>query len=140
VYSVNNAQMVRLGVLAGMGIAILPWQMVADDLAAGTLKRIMADHRVDDPDLKVSIVYPNRQFLPARTRSFVEHTLEHFSRVAAGPWDASDAADVAGIADAAVDASRMPDTNGVSMPEPPAQTPPPMAKEMRTGLHAPRGA
>ncbi len=37
VYSVNSVMMVRLGVLAGMGIAILPWQMVADDLAAGTL-------------------------------------------------------------------------------------------------------
>jgi DNA-binding transcriptional LysR family regulator len=117
VYSVNNVQMVRLGVLAGMGIAILPWQMIADDLAAGTLKRIMADHRVDDPDLKVSILYPNRQFLPARTRSFVEHTLVHFNH-------------------AAYDVSYAPRT---SMPEP-AQTPPPMAGEMRTSLHAPREA
>ena len=140
VYSVNNAQMVRLGVLAGMGIAILPWQMVADDLAAGTLKRVMADHRVDDPDLKVSIVYPNRQFLPARTRSFVEHTLEHFSRAAADPGDASDAAVVANavdIADASDDAPHMPDMSGICMSEPPAQTPPPTAREMRANLHAP---
>ena len=140
VYSVNSAQMVRLGVLAGMGIAILPWQMVADDLAAGTLKRVMADHRVDDPDLKVSIVYPNRQFLPARTRSFVEHTLEHFSRAATGPWDVSDAANAAGIANATNDAPRMADTPGASMCGPSAQTPPPMAGEMRTSLHAPREA
>jgi DNA-binding transcriptional LysR family regulator len=79
-YSVNSAVMVRLGALAGMGIAILPWQMIADDLAAGTLKRVLADHQVDDPDVNVSIIYPNRQFLPAKTRSFVEHTLAHFGR------------------------------------------------------------
>lgn len=24
-------------------------------------------------------VYPNRQYVPARTRSFVEHALDHFS-------------------------------------------------------------
>jgi len=114
VYSVNSAMMLRLGVLAGMGVAILPWQMVADDLAAGTLTRIMDDHRVDDPDLKVSIVYPNRQFLPAKTRTFVNHTLEHFSRSVAS-------ADAAAVPAA-------------------AQTPLPVAGEMSTSLHALRDA
>lgn len=78
VYTVNSVSMVRLGALAGMGVAILPRQLIADDLAAGTLRRIMQDHRVDDPDLNVSLIYPNRQFLPAKTRAFVDHALEHF--------------------------------------------------------------
>ncbi|RFU45923.1 LysR family transcriptional regulator [Paraburkholderia sp. DHOC27] len=78
VYTVNSVAMVRLGALAGMGVAILPLQLVADDLAAGTLQRLMPDHRVDDPNLSVSLIYPNRQFLPAKTRAFVEHALEHF--------------------------------------------------------------
>jgi DNA-binding transcriptional LysR family regulator len=78
VYTVNSVPMVRLGALAGMGVAILPRQLVADDLDAGTLQRIMQDHRVDDPDLTVSLIYPNRQFLPAKTRAFVDHALEHF--------------------------------------------------------------
>ena len=78
VYTVNSVPMVRLGALAGMGVAILPRQLVANDLAAGTLRRIMQDHRVDDPDLTVSLIYPNRQFLPAKTRAFVDHALEHF--------------------------------------------------------------
>lgn len=90
VYTVNSTPMVRLGALAGMGIAILPWQMVADDLATGALKRLMADHRVDDPDLRISIIYPNRQFLPAKTRSFVDHTLKHFGLGAAAAADAPD--------------------------------------------------
>lgn len=39
----------------------------------------MAGYRIDDPDTQLSLVYPNRQYVPARTRSFVEHALDHFS-------------------------------------------------------------
>ena len=114
VYSVNNAMMVRLGVLAGMGIAILRWQMVAEDLAAGTLRRVLEDHRVDDPDVKVSTIYPNRQFLPAKTRTFVDHTLGHFGRTVSSASD-------------------------TPIPEA-SQAAPPVAREMSTSLHAPRDA
>jgi DNA-binding transcriptional LysR family regulator len=111
VYSVNSAMMVRLAAIAGMGIAILPRQMVADDLASGALTRVMADHRVDDPDVKMSIVYPKRQFLPAKTRSFVEHTLAHFLQAAFGADDTA----------------------------PPAQIlPPALGGELLTSLHAAR--
>jgi hypothetical protein len=81
--------------------------------AASTLMRVMGDHRVDDPDVKVSIVYPNRQFLPAKTRTFVDHTLEHFGRTVSNVDD-----------DAPMPAA--------------AQTPPPVAGAMSTSLHAPR--
>lgn len=52
---------------------------MADALNHGTLVRLMAGYRIDDPDAQLSLVYPNRQYVPARTRSFVEHALEHFS-------------------------------------------------------------
>jgi DNA-binding transcriptional LysR family regulator len=78
-YTVNSALMVRLAALAGMGIAILPSQLVADDLASGALKRIIPDYTVDDPEVKVSIVYPRRQYLPTRTRAFIDYALEHFT-------------------------------------------------------------
>jgi DNA-binding transcriptional LysR family regulator len=77
-YTVNSALMVRLGALAGMGVAILPSQLVADDFASGALKRVVPEYTVDDPEVKVSIVYPSRQYLPAKTRAFVDYTLEHF--------------------------------------------------------------
>jgi DNA-binding transcriptional LysR family regulator len=83
VYSVNNALMVRFAALAGMGVAILPSQLVADDFAEGTLKRIMPEYEVDDPEVKVSIVYPSRQYLPARTRVFVDYTVDYFERARA---------------------------------------------------------
>ncbi|MGF6776301.1 LysR family transcriptional regulator [Paraburkholderia sp. GAS334] len=79
-YTVNSALMVRLAALAGMGFAILPSQLVADDFAAGTLRRVVPDYTVDDPEVKVSIVYPSRQHLPAKTRAFIDYTLEHFGR------------------------------------------------------------
>ncbi|TAL98197.1 MAG: LysR family transcriptional regulator [Paraburkholderia sp.] len=77
-YTVNSALMVRLAALAGMGVAILPSQLVADDFAAGTLRRVVADYTVDDPEVKVSIVYPGRQYLSAKTRAFIDYTLEYF--------------------------------------------------------------
>jgi hypothetical protein len=77
----------------------------------------MADHRVDDPDLKVSLIYPNRQFLPAKTRSFVEHTLEHFGRASADPLDELQAVQMSA--------------------QVPAQA---HGGEMPTSLHAPRHA
>jgi DNA-binding transcriptional LysR family regulator len=78
-YTVNSALMVRLAALAGMGVAILPSQLVADDLASGALKRVVPDYTVDDPEAKVSIVYPSRQYLPTRTRAFIDYALEHFA-------------------------------------------------------------
>jgi len=80
VYTVNSAVMVRQAALAGMGIAILPSQFVADELSAGTLKRILQSHQIDDPEENVSIIYPRRQYLPAKTSAFIDYTLEYFNR------------------------------------------------------------
>ncbi|WDD96498.1 LysR family transcriptional regulator [Burkholderia sp. FERM BP-3421] len=77
-YTVNSNWMVRAAALAGTGVALLPESFIAEALESGELVRILGEFRVDDPDTQLSIVYPNRQFLPARTRSFVEHALYHF--------------------------------------------------------------
>lgn len=76
VYTVNNALMVRLATLAGMGFSILPEGIVSADLEAGTLVRVLPEYNIDDPDMKVSVVYPGRQYLPAKTRLFIDYTLE----------------------------------------------------------------
>ncbi|MEX3841034.1 LysR family transcriptional regulator [Paraburkholderia sp. BR10882] len=77
-YAVNNMLMVRLAALAGMGVAVVPAPLVADDFTAGTLRRLLPDYDIDDPDARMSIVYPSRQYLPAKTRRFVDYTVEHF--------------------------------------------------------------
>jgi DNA-binding transcriptional LysR family regulator len=76
-YTVNSPLLVRLAVIAGMGVAVLPESLVADDFATGTLKRIMQGYTVDESQAKVSLAYPRRRHLPAKTRAFVDYTLEH---------------------------------------------------------------
>ncbi|EIM93343.1 LysR family transcriptional regulator [Paraburkholderia hospita] len=78
-YMVNSPLLVRLAAIAGMGVAVLPEPLVADDFATGALKRIMQDYTVDESQAKVSLVYPRRRHLPAKTRAFVDYTLEHAS-------------------------------------------------------------
>jgi DNA-binding transcriptional LysR family regulator len=83
-YAVNNMLMVRLAALAGMGVAVVPAPLVADDFAAGTLQRLLPDYEIDDPEARMSIVYPSRQYLPAKTRRFVDYTVEHFEHAPNG--------------------------------------------------------
>jgi DNA-binding transcriptional LysR family regulator len=88
-YMVNSPLLVRLAAIAGMGVAVLPEPLVADDFATGALKRIMQDYTVDESQAKVSLVYPRRRHLPAKTRAFVDYTLEHAGcPVSALPTDA----------------------------------------------------
>jgi DNA-binding transcriptional LysR family regulator len=78
-YSVNNALMVRQAALAGMGPAIVPQDVAAADLKEGTLVRLIPDYSIDDPEVSMSIVYPSRKYLAAKTRLFVEYVLACFS-------------------------------------------------------------
>jgi DNA-binding transcriptional LysR family regulator len=80
VYTVNSALMVRLATLKGMGFSILPEGIVRADLEAGALVQLLDDYSIDDPDMKVSIVYPGRQYLPAKTRTFIDYALDYLGR------------------------------------------------------------
>ncbi|WP_322050943.1 LysR family transcriptional regulator [Paraburkholderia bannensis] len=79
-YAVNNMLMVRLAALAGMGVAVVPAPLVADDLAAGTLVRLLPSYEIEDAQASMAIVYPRRQYLPAKTLRFVDYTIEHFQQ------------------------------------------------------------
>lgn len=85
VYTVNSALMVRLATLKSMGFSILPEGIVHADLRDGTLVRLLPEYSIDDPDMKVSIVYPGRQYLPAKTRFFIDYALDYLNREFASP-------------------------------------------------------
>ncbi|WP_236060856.1 LysR family transcriptional regulator [Paraburkholderia domus] len=84
IYAVNNAVMLRQAALADMGITILPENHVSADLMSGALVQVLPDYRIKGADKEVSLVYPGRRHVSAKTRSFVEFTVDYF-RNRAGP-------------------------------------------------------
>lgn len=77
-YSVNSSHMLRQAALSGMGIAVLPENYVAQDIDAGSLVRLLPGYTLQDADKEVSIVYPGRRHVSAKTRSFVDFALAYF--------------------------------------------------------------
>ena len=73
---VTGLSMARHAALAGAGIAHLPEFSVRDDLAAGTLIRILVVH---SPDVGgVHVVYPHSQLLAPKVSEFVAMAVERF--------------------------------------------------------------
>lgn len=66
---INSGQALRVAALEGIGIALLPEVLVADDLAAGRLVRVLADHPV--PALPVHLLTPPERHPTPKLRSFV---------------------------------------------------------------------
>jgi DNA-binding transcriptional LysR family regulator len=70
----NNGDLLRRAALGGMGICSLPEFIVAEDLAAGRLERVLADHHT--PRLVLAAVWPSRRFVPAKVRAFVDYLVD----------------------------------------------------------------
>jgi len=77
-YTVNSSPMLRQAAGSGMGIAVLPESYIAQDVEAGALVRLFAGYTLGDADKEVSIVYPGRRHVSAKTRSFVDFALAYF--------------------------------------------------------------
>jgi DNA-binding transcriptional LysR family regulator len=56
--------------LEGMGIAIMPHLVARPHLAAGRLERLLPN--LPAPMVALSAIYPDRSYLPAKTRSFLD--------------------------------------------------------------------
>jgi DNA-binding transcriptional LysR family regulator len=79
----NNGHMLRALVTQGLGIALVPTFLVAEDLRQGRLEKLLTDSLVSD--LGIHAVYPSRTLLSSRVRRLVDFLAEHF-----GPkpyWD-----------------------------------------------------
>lgn len=77
-YTVNSSHMLRQAAVSGIGIAVLPETYVTQDIQAGALVRLLPDYTLKDADKEVSIVYPGRRHVSAKTRSFVDFALDYF--------------------------------------------------------------
>lgn len=70
----------RFATLAGGGIALLPNMLVGPDVHHGRLRQLLSDFTHAQDTLYV--VYPSRNFLPAKTRAFVDFITERM-----GVWE-----------------------------------------------------
>ena len=66
----DSGEAVREAAIEGMGIAYLPASLMADDLGAGRLVRVLPDWQGDT--LPIQVIYPNRKYLAEKVRQFID--------------------------------------------------------------------
>jgi len=68
--------------LAGMGLALLPDWLVKKEIEQGELVKLFDDYQVTatDYDAAIWILYPSREFLPAKVKLFSDFLFNQFSR------------------------------------------------------------
>ena len=84
---VNNGDVLREAALAGIGIALLPSWCVAEDLAAGRLRRVLPHWQVTPTtfDHGIYAVYQRTRQTPPKIRVFVDYLVQALRGVPDGP-------------------------------------------------------
>lgn len=73
----NNAEVVHAWALAGRGVALKAQWDIEDDLRTGRLVELLAPYACDE--IKLYAAYPSRQYLPPRTRVFIDFMAKSLS-------------------------------------------------------------
>lgn len=75
VLTISNALAIRRAVLDGLGVALLADWTVQEDIASGKLIDLLPGHEgtATDFNAAVWIVYPSRDYVPARLRALLDH-------------------------------------------------------------------
>lgn len=76
----NNLSAVLAAASAGMGLAILPWYVARESIAAGVVQVVMADHGL--PAQEMHAVYPSPKLVPQKVTQFIDH----LQQALAGEW------------------------------------------------------
>jgi DNA-binding transcriptional LysR family regulator len=77
-YLVDNSEGVREGVLAGLGVGLIPiWLFNGDEISSGAVNIILRDF--EPISLPIHAVYPSRRLLPAKVRAMIEFLAAEFS-------------------------------------------------------------
>lgn len=82
VMTANHTDSLMGATLAGAGISSQPADLVAPMLRSGALQRVLAPWITNR--LSLVAAFPSRKFVPARTRAFLDHMVEHTRRVLEG--------------------------------------------------------
>ena len=73
----NNGEVLHAWALAGCGIALKAHWDIEDDLRTGRLVELLPEYACDE--IKLYAAYPSRQYLPPRTRVFVDFMAKSLS-------------------------------------------------------------
>lgn len=76
----NNLSAVLAAASAGMGLAILPWYVARESIAAGAVRAVMSDHGL--PAQEMHAVYPSPKLVPQKVTRFIDH----LQQALAGDW------------------------------------------------------
>jgi DNA-binding transcriptional LysR family regulator len=68
----NSSEVIREGVIAGLGIALRSTWDIGNELQDGRLVSVMPGYE-GSKNVSVSAVYPSRQHLPSKVRAFIEY-------------------------------------------------------------------
>lgn len=79
----DDARFLREAALGGLGIVMLPELLVAGDLAAGRLHRVLDDFQTIE--LGVHALHPHGRLVPASVRAFLDHLATAFREQPAAP-------------------------------------------------------
>ncbi len=66
----NDIALLCDAALRGLGIALLPRDLVASHLESGALLQVLAD--IIGAEMQIALVYPERAFLPPQVRAFID--------------------------------------------------------------------
>ena len=79
-FSSNNLEAVRGAALDHLGICIVPYWCVADELRSGRLVRVLTDYRsnfANNYDEGIYVVWPEARYTPSRIRLFIDYAVDH---------------------------------------------------------------
>jgi DNA-binding transcriptional LysR family regulator len=75
-YKVNNSEALLEALRQGVGIGRLPTFVAGPDLKTGRLVKLFESYRI--PDITIYAVFPEREYLPAKVRTFLDFATEYF--------------------------------------------------------------
>jgi DNA-binding transcriptional LysR family regulator len=73
----NYPEAIRAAALEGRGIAMSQTYFVDDAVRSGQLVRVLPDYHLGE--FPIFVVYPHRQYVPAKLRSFIDVAAKHFA-------------------------------------------------------------
>jgi DNA-binding transcriptional LysR family regulator len=88
---VNNVDSLRLAAVLGQGLIHLPAFMLSDEFKSGRLVSVLTEFAA--PTMPINAVYPHREFMPSKVRSFIDLAAKEFHEASWNRAESVSAAD-----------------------------------------------